>query len=336
MNYSAPEQLYPFAQMGDVEGYDLIGDIHGCAQTLERLLSQLGYSKRNGVYQQAGRKVIFLGDIVDRGPRIREALHTVQAMVERGSALMVLGNHELNALAYSTPISPGGSEYLRPHVAANTRQLAETLEQFANHSGDWQAFLDWFFTIPLHLEICHPTSQQIFRVVHACWDQPLIDLHRTMSPQGLVDKAFLRQSVLANSPAAQIKRRLTGGVDLSLPEGTVICSEDGYKRRAFRTKFWADQAKTYGELLFQPDPLPDDIAQSLISKEHRQQMVHYGAEQPPLFVGHYWLRGSPAPLTPNLACLDYSAVKFGRLVAYRMDGEAQLQAEKFSWVYVDP
>jgi hypothetical protein len=65
-------------------------------------------------------------------------------------------------------------------------------------------------------------------------------------------------------------------------------------------------------------------------------MVYYDKSQPPLFIGHYWLKGQPRPLAPNLACLDYSAVKFGRLVAYRMDGEAQLQPDKFVWVYVDP
>ena len=65
-------------------------------------------------------------------------------------------------------------------------------------------------------------------------------------------------------------------------------------------------------------------------------MVHYDRQQPPLFVGHYWLKGTPEPITPNLACLDYSAVKYGRLVAYRMDGEATLASNKFAWEYVEP
>ena len=115
-----------------------------------------------------------------------------------------------------------------------------------------------------------------------------------------------------------------------------MVSADGYVRRAFRTKFWGHNARTYGELLFQPDPIPEHIAQAEISAEDRAQMIHYDEAQPPLFIGHYWLKGQPCPLAPNLACLDYSAVKYGRLVAYRMDGEAQLQPDKFVWVYVDP
>ena len=54
-----------------------------------------------------------------------------------------------------------------------------------------------------------------------------------------------------------------------------------------------------------------------------------------LFVGHYWCNGTPAPLRPNLACLDYSAVKYGKLVAYRLDDEAQIDPRKFVWVDVE-
>ncbi|RYZ95745.1 MAG: hypothetical protein EOO68_18080, partial [Moraxellaceae bacterium] len=66
--YSQDERLPP------VSGYDLIGDIHGCAATLERLLKKLEYVKVRGAYKHPHRRAIFLGDIVDRGPHIREAL----------------------------------------------------------------------------------------------------------------------------------------------------------------------------------------------------------------------------------------------------------------------
>lgn len=326
---------YPWAIAGQARGYDLIGDVHGCAQTLERLLRQLGYRKQRGVYHHPERQVIFLGDIVDRGPRIREALHLVHAMVERGSARMLLGNHEVNAITYCTASAPERGEYLRPHVPSNNRQIAETLEQFGNYPQEWREFLDWFTSLPLFLEVQHPNGQ-VFRAVHACWDQPLIDRHRARYGSGHIDMDFLRESVVPGSAAAKTKQRLTGGVDLALPAGMEMVSEDGYHRRAFRTKFWANQAQTYEELLFQPDPLPEVVAKAPISAEHRAQMVFYGPQEPPLFVGHYWLKGHPSLLTHNLACLDYSAVKYGRLVAYRMDGEAQLNPDKFSWVYVDP
>ena len=88
-------------------GYDLIGDIHGCAQTLERLLERLGYSRQGGVWCHPTRMVIILGDLVDRGPGIRETLHLVHDMVRAGQALCIMGNHEFNALGWSTPAPPG-------------------------------------------------------------------------------------------------------------------------------------------------------------------------------------------------------------------------------------
>lgn len=323
-------------QIGEATGYDLIGDIHGCAHTLERLLQQLGYRKQRGVYRHPQRQAIFLGDVVDRGPRIRDSLHIVRDMVEARAALMILGNHEFNAITYTTPAGPGSSHYLRPHTPGYARQIAETLEQFEDHVQEWLSFVRWFVELPLFLEIQHPKTQQVFRAVHACWDQSAIDMHRHLYGNGHIDWPFVIKSTQKGSIESVIKQRLTSGIDLPLPPGKVMISADGYHRNAFRTKFWGEVANTYGQLQFQPDPLPHHVAAAPITEEHRAQMVYYDATEPPLFVGHYWLKGRPRPLAPNLACLDYSAVKYGRLVAYRMDGEAQLLAEKFVWVYVDP
>lgn len=318
-------------ESGAVRGYDIIGDVHGCGDTLERLLQKLGYQLQDGHYAHPERLAVFVGDIIDRGPRIRKALQLVRAMVEAGSAKMVLGNHEFNALAYCTPARPGsGREYLRSHSPRNARQMTETLEQFADYPDEWQDHLAWFQSLPLFLEWPE------FRVVHACWDAELIAQHRARYGSGHFDAEFLHESARWGSLAARTKQRLTSGVDLPLPEGMSILSSDGVVRENFRTKFWAPGARTYGELLFQPDPLPEGLAGQPISAQDRAQMVAYGAHEKLLFVGHYWLKGRPEPIADNIVCLDYSAVKFGRLVAYRMDGEQQCRAEKFVWVYVDP
>lgn len=47
------------------------------------------------------------------------------------------------------------------------------------------------------------------------------------------------------------------------------------------------------------------------------------------------MSSEPAPITDNIACLDYSAVKYGRLVAYRMDSEQCLSRDNFTWVDVE-
>src|SRR6476620_11561314 len=61
--------------------YDVIGDIHGHAEELRTLLRQLGYEERNGGYVAEGRNAVFVGDFIDRGPAIREALQIARAMV---------------------------------------------------------------------------------------------------------------------------------------------------------------------------------------------------------------------------------------------------------------
>ena len=55
----------------------------------------------------------------------------------------------------------------------------------------------------------------------------------------------------------------------------------------------------------------------------RKVFPEYDASDKPCFIGHYWLSGDPEPLAPNVACLDYSVAKNGKLVAYRWSGESQ-------------
>jgi hypothetical protein len=91
------------------KGYDVIGDVHGCAAELHTLLNALDYrvNEASGAYEHPERQAIFVGDLVDRGPGQLDVLRTVKRMVEAGSAQIVMGNHEFNAIAYDTPIRTG-------------------------------------------------------------------------------------------------------------------------------------------------------------------------------------------------------------------------------------
>lgn len=94
--------------------YDLFADIHGHADELDVLLEALGYEAQSQARRHpGGRKIIFLGDYIDRGPKIRDTLVRVRSMVESGHAIAILGNHEFNALAYNTSDGVGG--WVREH-----------------------------------------------------------------------------------------------------------------------------------------------------------------------------------------------------------------------------
>lgn len=90
----------------DTGPFDIIGDVHGCADELEELLRRLGYVAaevckegpfvNRPVYTHPqGRKAIFVGDLVDRGPRILDVVAIVHNMTKAGSALCVPGNHDM-------------------------------------------------------------------------------------------------------------------------------------------------------------------------------------------------------------------------------------------------
>ncbi len=105
--------------------FDIIGDIHGCYDELATLLRKLGYELDDTTapprcQHPAGRKAVFLGDLVDRGPKIVEVLQLVMAMVGQGSALCVPGNHEAKLL-----------RKLRGKEVRVSHGLQETLDQLA-------------------------------------------------------------------------------------------------------------------------------------------------------------------------------------------------------------
>jgi protein phosphatase len=83
--------------------FDIIGDVHGCCDELEELLLRLGYvcspAEQNSSYcHPDGRKAIFLGDLVDRGPRVLDTVSLVQRMIATGNAFCVPGNHDIKLL----------------------------------------------------------------------------------------------------------------------------------------------------------------------------------------------------------------------------------------------
>jgi polynucleotide kinase-phosphatase len=117
--------------------FDIIGDVHGCCDELEQLLQQLGYERNDGApwTHPGGRKAIFVGDLVDRGPRIVDALKTVMAMSAAGNALCVPGNHDIKLKRKLE-----GRDVTISHGLDRT--LTELEEQTPEFRADVQKFLD--------------------------------------------------------------------------------------------------------------------------------------------------------------------------------------------------
>jgi len=317
-------------------GHDIIGDIHGQADKLDGLLRKLGYQNTSGAWRHPDRRAVFVGDFVDRGLAQVRTVDTVRRMVDAGTGLAVMGNHELNAIAWHTPHPGQSGEYLRQRFSPergkmNRAQHAAFLAEVEDQPGLHGEIIDWFLTLPLWLDL------QEFQVVHACWHEPFIKwlapllkegrcLSRELMVQATQEPGDLTERDNAVPSVFKAVEALTKGIEIPLPEGHFFMDKDGHKRQRVRVKWWDEQATTYraaamlspAESSAFPDtPIPEHARISLKEK--------------PVFFAHYWLTGMPTIQTRRSACLDYSAGKGGPLVAYCFDGESELSSEKFAF-----
>ena len=108
--------------------FDIIGDVHGCFDELVELLRQLGHTIDETAFTVRpgdNRKLVFLGDLVDRGPKIPQVLKLLMNAVASGAALCVPGNHDMKLM-----------RKLRGRDVQITHGLAESLAQLANEPPD--------------------------------------------------------------------------------------------------------------------------------------------------------------------------------------------------------
>jgi protein phosphatase len=123
--------------------FDIIGDVHGCFDELVKLLDQLGYemaADATTARHPDGRRVFFVGDLVDRGPATPAVLRLAMGMVADGTALCVPGNHEAKLLralrGRNVTVSHGLAESLA-QIAAEpdefSKQVAEFIDGLVSH-----------------------------------------------------------------------------------------------------------------------------------------------------------------------------------------------------------
>lgn len=324
----------------DAPGYDIIGDVHGCATELESLLAVLGYEREGGTgpYRHGHRQAIFVGDLIDRGPQQRRVLQTVKAMVDGGSAQMVLGNHEFNALAYATEWPTGSGKYLRPHddpndpwAEKNEMQHQAFLDQVIG--TERASYLDWFWTQPLWLDLGG------LRVVHACWHDDSIDVVRNeVGTNRLTGVEHLVLASTEGDPLYVAVETLLKGPEISLTDHgqAPYMDKDGHPRGHARLRWWNDGAGTLRDLAEMGGNFTTaegvtypELPEIGVSASQRSYVYD---DEVPVFYGHYWRQGAPTYLhdwTDFTACVDFSAVKGGALTAYRWSGETRIRPDHY-------
>lgn len=305
--------------------FDLIGDIHGHADALERLLTLLGYRKIHNYYKHPERKALFLGDYIDRGPYIRETLHLVRSMVENEAAIALMGNHEYNALCFHFHNPDGG--HLRRHSLRNIYQHFATIQQFLHHEKEYEDFLEWFFSLPLWYE-----DEQI-RAVHACWNLEHIHFLQNKLNDRRLTPELLYESAQKGTNFYHVIDDTLKGIEIPMPEGLYFFDKDGIKRTKIRIKWWENPKQI---TLRQYSVLPLDMLPDEPLSVNHHHLPYYSEHEKPVFFGHYWMKGAPHLLKPNVCCLDFSVAKGGYLAAYRFHGEEKLLAEHLTFVPSNP
>jgi hypothetical protein len=141
-------------------------------------MARLGYeSGRRRFHPPAGHKALFLGDLIDTKPGhpfpggVRATLRAVKAMCDRGDALCLMGNHELNAIYFHSK-GPDG-KWLRIRGSKNIAMHQGTLDDFPDYhdpESEWRrVWMPWMKRLPFFLELGG------FRAVHATWHPEMID-----------------------------------------------------------------------------------------------------------------------------------------------------------------
>ena len=146
---------------------DIVGDVHGEMPALESLLVRLGYDPAGR--HPKGNRLVFVGDLVDRGIDSPSVVERVAEMVEAGRAQCVLGNHELNLVRGQAKEGNGWFQSAdADHDAAGGHFNASARVSDSQR----KSFITWFGSLPLALE------RRDLRVVHACWHPESVEILR--------------------------------------------------------------------------------------------------------------------------------------------------------------
>jgi len=281
---------------------DVIGDVHGEIDALQALLAHLGYAVDGS--HPAGRRVVFVGDLCDRGPDSPAVLDLAMNWVGAGRAQCVLGNHELNVLL-GAPKHGNGWFFDRNHELDS----GEFLHSRAATPERRREWVDFLAGLPLVLE------RADLRVVHACWDDAAIArLQAGLGGRGYVDaheeyrrrvKALLGESGIDRRAARELGRyrhelRIRNA---SIPMLPAVAEEATMQQNA-------NPVKVLTSGLEAPASEPSWAGGQWRMTQRSRWWNDYEAATP-VVMGHYWRRDERADPRDVTGDWDYPLGDYG-------------------------
>ena len=304
-------------------GYDVIGDVHGHADALTGLLRSMGYAERDGAWRHPGRQAIFVGDLIDRGPQQLETIDIVRRMVDTGTAQVVLGNHEFNAVAYATPTEDGAPAHPQQEAPQAARGVHRRRRRGLTPASRTRRLVH---DDPAVARTRRAPSRPRVLVGSATSTY----LRTRSSDTNTLDPDLVVDANTGDHPAFDAIETVLKGPEVRIPDGIKFHDKGNHTRTNVRLTWWNDSVTNWRDLLppgtkildaddTRIGALPDTPIPDHLSKR-------YDGDVPVIF-GHYWFE-EPLVLTNPLAlCVDYSAGAGGPLAAYRFDGETRLSAD---------
>lgn len=272
---------------------DIVGDVHGEYDALRALCARLGYDAAGR--HPRGRRLVFVGDLCDRGPDSPGVMAWARSLVEPGHAQWVLGNHELALLLGQR--KPGNHWFYdeRLEVDAPYRPFAVLTDAAERH-----ALREFLATLPLALE------RPDLRVVHAAWHAPSIDACRGM--HGTARDAYKHYEMdCARGAEAQALKRRYDAVTAALGEqlydpAATFSAEDAQILGSWDVHYQMSnpvRVLTSGPEVDTRAPLYANGKWRFAERLPWWPDYH---EPVPVVFGHYWRRWNPAvagPLYPG-------------------------------------
>jgi len=268
-----------------MQKYNIIGDIHGHALELKKLLKSLGYlENENGFHHPMNHQTLFVGDLINRGPDTPLVLEIVEKMVLNKQAKAVLGNHEFRMI----------QQYLLDPDAIDSRIIR---------------FVPWIQSLPLFLDLPE------LRVVHAAWHIPSIEILKSKTAD---DKSFIKSTLEKNSTLHKAVGAVLQGIKIPVPPELRYFDRFGIRRKKARVRWWEkNKLKFCGKDFL---PCNKELEKKSFDAHAELSTVDYPRSQKPVFFGHYCLPVSEPKIYGNLVCVDGCVTCDKILWAYHFDG----------------
>ncbi len=276
-----PTPSFPVAQLPPGP-LDIIGDVHGELEALDMLLERLGYV--NGEHPD-GRRLVFVGDLVDRGPDSVGVLERVMPWVEAGLASCILGNHELNLLLGERKAGNGWwfgeDERWKSHGRSGSYGSVLATEELRGRA------IAFFKRLPLVLE------RADIRIVHAAWDAGAVSVLSALGSSAELktfheaSKKQLKLEMACDDAYERERAAYPSLLTTDLAERPPRLARHGFWTQAKQERLAHKLLTSGSERALSEDEVPFEAGGKWrMAARHRWWESYEGSK--PVIVGHYW------------------------------------------------